>query len=300
MRRWIPLAMIASVTLTAWGQAPSGARLQGEEKLRWVCERLDLNEEQEEQVEALLAAYNAQIKYYEENAVELLERVRDKYAELQKARADNDEEAVERLQRELQNLSPNRAAEITFYDALVQHLDENQMLELADLLEEVGEVRKQPEKPQGGSASATGGGEVREMTRIYPKDPPDQPQEPAQAEADAEATQAPKPNKLRPYHVFHTAMAQELSVKQLRQLEEVLNRFRNEARMSPTRDLASIQARVQQMIEAVRPILESSQQETFDKVLADLAVNAEPPKPLTSGGTAPEGMPLQRGPGPRP
>lgn len=99
---------------------------QGDKKLRWVCRQLRLNDEQMQQAEALIAVYNAELTEMQANAPELLQKIQDKFAELQKAKADGNQDEVTRLQQELREMAPGVAAENHFYDSLMGVLYEEQ------------------------------------------------------------------------------------------------------------------------------------------------------------------------------
>lgn len=100
--------------------------LQGEARLRFICRQIRLDEEQMQQAEALIAVYNAELKDMEQNAAELLQRIQDKYAQIQAAKAREDDETVRILQNELRNMAPGVAAENHFLEGLKQVLTEEQ------------------------------------------------------------------------------------------------------------------------------------------------------------------------------
>ncbi len=100
--------------------------LQGERKLRWICKQLRLNDEQMQQAEALIAVYNAELKAMEQEAVELLQRIQDKYAQIQAAKAQGDTQAVQTLQEELRNMAPGVQAENHFFEGLQEVLNDEQ------------------------------------------------------------------------------------------------------------------------------------------------------------------------------
>lgn len=110
--------------------------LQGEEKLRWICTQLKLDEQQQQQAEALIAVYNTELKEQEQNAVALLQRIQDKWAEVQAAQQAGDMEAANRLREELRNMAPNVAAENNFFDSLKQTLTDEQKAKLPKLREQ--------------------------------------------------------------------------------------------------------------------------------------------------------------------
>jgi|GEM_PF-2495744 len=100
--------------------------LQGERKLRWICKQLRLSDEQMQQAEALIAVYNAELKAMEAEAVELLQKIQDKYAQIQAAKAQGDTQAVQTLQEELRNMAPGVQAENHFFEGLQEVLNDEQ------------------------------------------------------------------------------------------------------------------------------------------------------------------------------
>ena len=127
--------------------AAEQAGLQGEARLRFICRQLRLDEEQMQQAEALIAVYNAELKDMEQNAAELLQRIQDKYAQIQEARARNDDETVRILQNELRNMAPGVAAENHFLEGLKQVLTEEQRNRLPAVLrraESAGDLTLRP------------------------------------------------------------------------------------------------------------------------------------------------------------
>ena len=99
---------------------------QGEQKLRWVCRQLKLDDKQMQQAEALIAAYHAELKDLEQNTTELLQRIQDKAAEMQAARTAGDTERTRVVQEELRNLAPSTQAENHFFDSLQEILTAEQ------------------------------------------------------------------------------------------------------------------------------------------------------------------------------
>ena len=118
--------------------------MQGEAKLRWICKQLRLDEKQTEQADALFATYQAELKDMEQHAAELLQRIQDKYAEVQAARTAGDEERAKKLQDELRALAPEAQAEGHFLDALDSVLKPEQKGRLPA-------IRKRAEVPGGQS-----------------------------------------------------------------------------------------------------------------------------------------------------
>lgn len=104
---------------------------QGEQKLRWVCRQLKLDDKQMQQAEALIAAYHAELKDLEQNTTELLQKIQDKAADMQAARTAGDTERAKVLQEELRNLAPATQVENHFFDALREVLTDDQKSKLA-------------------------------------------------------------------------------------------------------------------------------------------------------------------------
>lgn len=140
-------AILLGVTgiLSAWAQVPPATRpaartpeepaLRGEAKLRWICKRLQLNEPQTQQMEALITAYNAELAEYQKDPAEMAHQLQEKSAEIQAARAAGDEQRVEKLRQELRELAPEARAEKTFFERLEQSLTEAQKTRLPQLRE---------------------------------------------------------------------------------------------------------------------------------------------------------------------
>lgn len=166
MRRWLPLFIVGwfAVTLVNAQQPPprpSGAIRpsrsstpevpeqgpEGEEKLRWICKQLKLDDQQQQQAEALMAVYHAALEEQGDNALELMERIRDKLAEVQAARDDGNTELATKLQAELREMAPGVKAENTFFESLVQVLTPEQQATLPDLREradKLGDISMRP------------------------------------------------------------------------------------------------------------------------------------------------------------
>jgi Spy/CpxP family protein refolding chaperone len=126
------------------GQEPG---LQGEKKLHWVCRHLKLDDKQQKQVDDLFTVYDAQLKEMQANAGELMQKIQDKFAELQAARNEGNQERVQRLQDELRNMAPDRQTENQFFEGLDSVLTPEQKAKLAGLLaraEAGGEVAIRP------------------------------------------------------------------------------------------------------------------------------------------------------------
>jgi hypothetical protein len=120
---------------------------QGESKLRWVMRQLKLDKTQNEQAEALITVYHAEMKDLEANAAELLQKIQDKFAEVQAAKAAGDDAKVKQLQDELRNMAPSVQAENSFFTALGDLLSPEQKEKLPQLrkqVETIGDVSLRP------------------------------------------------------------------------------------------------------------------------------------------------------------
>ncbi len=111
---------------------------QGEQKLRWVCRQLRLDDQQMQQAEALIATYHAELADLQQNAADLLQRIQDKAAEVKAAQTAGDVELTHRLQEELRNMAPLVQAENHFFEQLTPVLNDEQKGRL-------GAVRKRAE-----------------------------------------------------------------------------------------------------------------------------------------------------------
>lgn len=159
MRRYVSLLIVGLVApLLAVAQAPP-VRAQppgrpaapegpkGEQKLRWVCKQLKLDGAQWQQVEALIAVYHASLDEQRGDAQDLMQRVRDKFAEIQAARDAGDEELAKKLQAELRDMAPGVKAENSFFESLEQILTEEQKRALPEVrakAEKVGDISLRP------------------------------------------------------------------------------------------------------------------------------------------------------------
>jgi hypothetical protein len=120
---------------------------EGEAKLRWVCKQLKLDEQQKQQAEALMAVYHAALEEQGENALQLMEQIRDKLAEVQAARDEGNTELASKLQAELREMAPGVKAENTFFESLAQILTEEQVAKLPSLREraaKLGDISMRP------------------------------------------------------------------------------------------------------------------------------------------------------------
>lgn len=207
--------------------AEDASALKGEAKLRWIVGRLQLDENQTKQADALIEVYNAQIQEAEANKAEYLRRVQDKLAEIKAAQSENNQDRVKALQAEIQAMTPTVAAENEFFSSLEQHLTDAQKARLP---------------------------KVRE--------------------------QALKPNEavLRPAHVLAVVYELQPTKEQIRKIEEILEAFRKQAVAERPRDVATMEARVEEFSKKLRDVLTPDQQSRFDAKIA--AVKQDPPAPL--------------------
>jgi hypothetical protein len=109
--------------------------LRGEAKLRWIGKRLQLNEAQTQQMDALLAAYNAEVAEGQQNPLDMARKLQEKSAEIQNAKAQGDEAKVEALRQELRDMAPEARAEKAFFEAFEQNLTAAQKARLGQLRE---------------------------------------------------------------------------------------------------------------------------------------------------------------------
>ncbi len=122
---------------------------KGEAKLRWICKQLKLSAAQKAQAEALLTEYRAALAEQStpEKSQEIMAQIRDKFAEVQKARADGNLELARKLQDEMKLMSPGRRAEESFFEALEQALTPEQRERLPAVraqAETVGDISLRP------------------------------------------------------------------------------------------------------------------------------------------------------------
>lgn len=228
--------------------AEDASGLKGEAKLRWVIGRLQLDENQTKQADALIQVYNAQIQEAEANKADYLRRVQDKLAEIKAAQAENNSERVKQLQTEIQSMTPTIAAENEFFASLSQHLTDAQKARLP---------------------------KVRE--------------------------QALKPNEavLRPAHILAIAYELKPNKEQIAKIEEVLENYRKQIVAERPRDVATMEARVDEFTKKIREILSADQQSQFDSKVA--AIKSDPPTAMQMPPGSPEiAPPPPPPPGPRP
>ncbi|MEW6251898.1 MAG: hypothetical protein AB1716_14735, partial [Planctomycetota bacterium] len=154
MVRKVAVLVVIGLSSVAWGQdrpplqhvptpgqvAPTGPvglrppqdqALQGEQKLRWVVKQLRLEPQQQQQAEALIEIYQAEVKQQQENPTALLSQIQDLYAQVRAAQSANDTAKVEELRAQLRDLTPGRKAEKNFFEGLEQMLKPEQKERLA-------------------------------------------------------------------------------------------------------------------------------------------------------------------------
>lgn len=260
---------------------------QGEARLRWVCERLDLNEPQTQQMEALIMVYEAELEEASQNTVALLRKMQEKLAEIDKAKADGDQQRVSTLQQELQMMAPETAARNNFFKSLVQVLTPEQKKRLPDLREQVKRASADAATPTDAASAAEARQQVAQNRTRQP-----------------DTRNRPDPNiQLRPSHVLMVMQMLELSVDQLRQLEEKMAEFRENLRSEPPRTYDDYSERTKRFINMVRPILTEEQASEFDQRIEPWLEAAPRPVEVQIQGM-PErrpsvGMPRQRPAHPR-
>jgi hypothetical protein len=156
--KWFALFVVITAAVPALSQPPPtqapGARrgqpepsLQGEQKLRWVCKQLKLDEPQMQKVDALIQVYKAEVEEQRQDPAALLQRIQDKYAELRAAESDGNAEKARQLRAELKEMTPGAQAEGRFFTDLEQVLTEEQKTRLPAVrkrAESVGDVAMKP------------------------------------------------------------------------------------------------------------------------------------------------------------
>lgn len=202
----------------------------GEAKLRWVCNRLRLDEKQKLQVDALIAIYHAQIEELKADPDELGRRMKEKFGEIQAARAEGNNDLVSQLQNEMRDLMPEAAAEKNFYDTLGQSLSEEQREKLVRLREQV---------------------------------------------KDAPAI------SLRPAHVLKTIRGLNLTSEQNRQIEKLLDEYRESLRTANPKEPSQSEQMVEQLIDKLRTVLTEEQAKKYDDRIEELRIGAPNPVPVT-------------------
>ncbi len=121
--------------------------LQGEQKLRWVCKQLKLDDGQMQKVEALIQVFQAEVAEQRQDPAALLQKIQDKYAELRAAESDGNAEKAKQLRTELKEMTPGAQAEGRFFTDLEQVLSEEQKAKLPAVrkrAESVGDVTMKP------------------------------------------------------------------------------------------------------------------------------------------------------------
>ncbi len=132
MRRIVLLFVLIVSTPLFAQPAATGERaaLTGEAKIRAICRQLELTPMQTEQLESLLAVFNAEMQQSKENFTETMEQIRVKYRELQEAQKSGDGAAANRIREELKALAPMQKAEAEFWSAFRPTLTEPQLARL--------------------------------------------------------------------------------------------------------------------------------------------------------------------------
>jgi uncharacterized membrane-anchored protein YhcB (DUF1043 family) len=206
-------------------KAPPEAALQGEQKLRWVCKQLRLDEAQMQKADALLQAYKAEVDEQRQDPAGLLQRIQDKYAELRAAEAEGNAELAKKLRVELKEMTPGAQAESRFFTDLEQILTEGQKAKLPA-------TRKRAES-SGDTA-------------------------------------------MKPIHVLKAARKSGLTADQEKEVEKLLETFRNEIVASRPENAQAAAERVDKIVEQVRGVLTADQRPTFDKEIEALRDNPPP------------------------
>ncbi|MCK4340786.1 MAG: hypothetical protein KAY37_03575 [Phycisphaerae bacterium] len=241
---------------------PTPARnkvLEDEAKLRWICERLDLQEQQSQQVEALLTIYDAELEESKKEKIALLRKMQEKLAERDKAKADGNYELVRELEAELRNMGPRISAENNFFESLMQILTAEQIAKLPRLRAQVKTAHRRPPTPTPTSEDR------------------------GEAEEDDSGGQT----QVRSFHVLKVTCELGLTPVQNRQLEGLLEDFRNNIRVDPPKQEADFAERVERLVKIIRPILTADQAVQYDWKVAGLRRSASAPQPFAMPGSPP-------------
>ncbi len=265
---WVSVAGAQTSAPARRAPVPEDRELKGEPKIRWVCDRLSLNDEQKQQMEALIGGFYAEMAAMEGDAQPIMMRIRDKYGEIQKALADKNYDLVEKLQIELRNLAPTTMAENHFFEAFEPILTPEQKAKLPQLREDVKFAEAPPTRQP-----------------VQPPPPPTQGQPPAQKVEPPPPAQNSQPpptppgaNAVRPIHVLLAARDVNLSSEQHRWLEKVLDEYRTNLK-TPPKDAPAPDDKVAGLVQSVRAILTPAQATEFDKKLEIRRATAPPPPP---------------------
>lgn len=118
----LPLAFAAAQAVVTNAKQPAAnpanRGLQGEAKLRYILKQLDLDKEQKEHAETLLAVYEHDIQAERANAVNRIQEIRGILVEIQTAEKEGKKDEVERLKKSLENYRSGVVPERTFYEGL--------------------------------------------------------------------------------------------------------------------------------------------------------------------------------------
>lgn len=132
---------IATAAVTAFAQvatpkprpkADRGIVLEGEQKMRYICKQLELNETQEKDVDSLIAVYNATMKE-ETSPAALLQFMTDlqvMMTEREEAKAAGNTQRVKEINEQIKASTPGNASERQFFEGLEGMLTETQQKKL--------------------------------------------------------------------------------------------------------------------------------------------------------------------------
>lgn len=271
-RGWSLLIVSALGVCAAMAQEPREELIpidrgpQGEAKLRWVCERLDLTDEQWEQVNnALIPIYNAEIEAEKaDGGVAIMQRIQELFSELQDARSKGDQERANDLRRQIREAAPGYAPERNFFNALNDTLTPEQQAKLPALREQVRQAAQQPPRSQRPERPA----------------PP-----PRESDTDSPATETQTPAqalrpKLAPVHVLEAAFQVKLSPDQARRIERMLEEFRTDMRRAQPKSPREHADKLDQFITNMRNILTRDQLPQFDRDLVGLRKSPPVAQPI--------------------
>lgn len=135
--RWVMLFALTALTVgalpaLAGSEIPPAAieqreKLIGEKKVRYLLRQLDLSEQQAAQAQGLIeAVFSGQ-----EAAPPSVDRVREIWAEIEKAKKASDQEKVKALTKQLQQMGREVPQESEFFTKMESHLTDEQKKKLA-------------------------------------------------------------------------------------------------------------------------------------------------------------------------
>lgn len=313
MSRRLALVAIAGLAVAGVFAQPPAARpnqgLQGEEKLRWVVERLKLTPDQAQQVDSLFTIYQAEVMEEQaDGGAAIMQRIQQLYTQLQDARAKGDKQREAEAQQGIQDTLPGAVPERHFMTSLRQALSPEQAEALPKLLAEAEKPPppKPPVPPPPAPVALTG-----EQSEPKPPPPPPPPPAPTTPPAPPPASRPTSPAAaaaalLRPYHVLTAVWELKLNASQLERVEQILADVRAELLKTRPRTDAERSESVDGLIERLSPVFTPEQVKAFEQAINELRANPPipeliplPEEPAPPAPPPPPGPPPVR-PGPRP